>query len=189
MIIQNIGVYVLLLILNERVKLNMEIKGIDKNVKIRPITENDTEIIYEYFMSFSEETRYFFTPHALDKKFAQKLTEEDIKNPDTRRFIVVTLHDSREIVVGYFFFWGWIKKIPWFGIGVRDGYHGMGIGSKMLDYAINKAKRYNKGGILLTTKKDNIKAQGLYRKFGFEIIGEEPSGQYLLILNFKDEAT
>ncbi len=165
----------------------MNIAKIDENTIIRPIIESDTEIIYEYFMSFSEKTHYFFSPHALDKEFAQKLTGEDINNPDTRRFIVVRFCGEKEIVIGYFFFWNWTKKIPWFGIGARDGYQGMGIGNMMMNHAIKEAKKYNKGGILLTTKKDNIRAQGLYKKYGFEIIGEEPRGEYLLILNFEDK--
>ena len=33
---------------------------------IRPLTENDTALIYTFFTSFSAQTRQFFTPHAID---------------------------------------------------------------------------------------------------------------------------
>lgn len=159
----------------------------DEAFEIRAIAANDAELIYRYFQSFSEATRYFFTPHALDKDFAKKLTSEDLANPDTRRYVVTTRIEGEEVAVGYFFFWEWKKRVPWFGIGVKDGYQGRGIGSKMMEYAIREAERSRKGGILLITKKDNENAQALYRKYGYEIIGEEPNGQYLLLLNFNTE--
>ena len=33
---------------------------------IRPLTENDSALIYTFFTSFSAQTRQFFTPHAID---------------------------------------------------------------------------------------------------------------------------
>ena len=154
---------------------------------IRPLDETDTERLYAYFCSFSEETRYFFTPHALDRDFTAKLTHEDLADPDTLRFVVVTRQNGEELIVGYFFFWSWLKKVPWFGIGVRDGYKGQGLGSRMMQHAVHEARQRQKGGILLTTRKDNTRAQALYRKFGYEILGEEPRGEYLLLLNFPDD--
>ena len=154
---------------------------------IRPIHEQDTDRLYDYFCSFSDETRYFFRPHALDRAFAEKLSHADRTDPDTRRFVVVLQQESQEIVTGYFFFWSWQKKVPWFGIGVRDGYKGKGLGGLMMQHAVREAEQHDKGGILLTTKKDNVRAQKLYQKFGFVILGEEPHGEYLLLLNFPDE--
>jgi ribosomal protein S18 acetylase RimI-like enzyme len=156
---------------------------------IRQIHEKDTDRLYDYFSSFSDETRYYFTPHALDMAFAEKLAHADRVDPDTRRFVVITHQDGQETIIGYFFFWSWQKKVPWFGIGVRDGYKGKGLGSLMMQYAIREAELHKKGGILLTTKKDNVRAQKLYQKFGFVILGEEPHGEYLLLLNFPDEKT
>ncbi|MDW7656112.1 MAG: GNAT family N-acetyltransferase [Bacillota bacterium] len=161
----------------------------NESLIIRQIHEQDTERLYAYFSSFSDETRYFFTPHELGMAFAEKLTHADLVDPETRRFVVVTQQDGQETIIGYFFFWSWQKKVPWFGIGVRDGYKGRGLGSLMMQHAIREAKQQGKGGILLTTKKDNARAQKLYRKFGFVILGDEPRGEYLLLLNFSDEKT
>jgi len=159
----------------------------ERGFTVRPVRADDADRIYDYFQSFSEQTRCFFTPHAMDRAFAEKMTEDDRLDPDTNRFIAVTGSGDREIVVGYVFFWNWSKRVPWFGIGVRDGFQRQGLGTLMMQHAVNTARAHRKGGIILTTRQDNVRAQGLYKKFGFEIIGQDPRNEFLMILNFPDE--
>ncbi|NLZ69966.1 MAG: GNAT family N-acetyltransferase [Clostridiaceae bacterium] len=159
----------------------------EQKFTVRPIRADDADRIYDYFQSFSERTKHFFMPHAIDRAFAEKLANEDRLDPNTNRFVAVTCSGNREIVVGYVFFWNWTKRVPWLGIGVRDGFQSRGLGSLMMRYAVDTALAYKKGGILLTTLQDNIRAQGLYRKFGYEIIGRDMRDEFLLILNFPDK--
>ncbi|MGI6689551.1 MAG: GNAT family N-acetyltransferase [Clostridiales bacterium] len=158
----------------------------NQKIMIRPIQEGDVDLIYDYFLSHSEETKRFFTPHAMDRACAEWLTQEDRLDPDTHRFVAVKTDAGAETIVGYVFFWKWTKMVPWFGIAVRDGYKGQGLGTLMMQHAIDEAKKHHKGGILLTTATDNVRAQALYRKFGYEIIGKDERGEYLMILNFPD---
>ena len=80
----------------------------------------------------------------MDRAFAEKMTEEDRLDPDTNRFIAVTGSGDREIVVGYVFFWNWSKRVPWFGIGVRDGFQRQGLGTLMMQYAVDAARAHRK---------------------------------------------
>lgn len=55
------------------------------------------------------------------------------------------------------------------GMGVRDDYHGQGIGSKLLEALLDAADNWlNIRRVELTVYTDNAAAIGLYRKFGFE---------------------
>jgi len=55
------------------------------------------------------------------------------------------------------------------GVAVADNYQGRGIGSIMIEELIKFAKEERIKKIFLTTRVDNIKAQKLYKKFGFSI--------------------
>lgn len=60
-----------------------------------------------------------------------------------------------------------------FGIGVHDDYHGLGIGSKLLETVIDLADNWLQiKRIHLEVNTDNEKAIACYKKFGFEIEGE-----------------
>ncbi|KPW52684.1 Acetyltransferase [Pseudomonas syringae pv. broussonetiae] len=58
------------------------------------------------------------------------------------------------------------------GMGVASAWHGKGIGSKLLAAALDIADNWmNLHRVELTVFADNEAAQGLYRKYGFELEG------------------
>ncbi len=153
---------------------------------IRPLNENDTPMIFAFFNSFSDQTRQFFTPHAIDLPGLTRLIQNIPNDPTGARFCATVIEDGEEIMAGYVFFWDWHTQVPWFGIGATDRYQGMNLGNKMMEFAVDFAKRHGKGGILLTTNKSNVRAQALYKKFGYEMIGvDNQMDEYLMILRFK----
>ncbi len=163
----------------------MEKKAI--HATIRPITANDAELMIDFFNSFSDSTRYFFTPHAIDPDGLRALVRGIPDDPAAARFMASVNEDGKEIMAGYVFFWDWNKMVPWFGIGARDRFHGGGMGKQMMEFAIRLAKEHHKGGILLTTKKTNYRARAMYEKYGFTMLGEEHNlVEYLMLLNFDD---
>jgi len=140
-----------------------------------------------FFNSFSAQTRYFFTPHEIDADGLHRLVRGIPTNPNARRFMATVIEAGQEVMAGYVFFWDWHKMVPWLGIGATDRFQGMRLGNKMMEFAIRMAQEHHKGGILLTTKKENYRAQGIYQKFGFELLGQEKNlVEYLMILNFLD---
>ena len=72
-----------------------------------------------------------------------------------------------------------------FGLGVHDDYHGLGIGSKLIQTVIDLADNWLQvKRIHLEVNVDNEKAIACYKKFGFEIEGEFKAasfreGQYI----------
>jgi ribosomal protein S18 acetylase RimI-like enzyme len=54
------------------------------------------------------------------------------------------------------------------GIGIRDDFQGMGLGSKLMDNLIKVAQREGLKKIRLTVLTDNYRAIRLYEKFGFK---------------------
>jgi ribosomal protein S18 acetylase RimI-like enzyme len=171
--------------------VNEEIRMPAKSIptpSIRPLTVDDAQKMIDFFGSFSEQTRIFFTPHDITPDGLRKMVASLDERKDAIRFMLSVEEDGQEIMAGYVFFWDWDKLIPWFGIGLRDNYQGMGYGNLMMDFAIDLAKRRGKGGILLTTQKPNFRAQSLYKKYGYEMLGDHIHGEYLLILRFIDPA-
>ena len=165
----------------------MDNKKVALAATIRPLTENDTDLIYTFFTSFSAQTRQFFTPHAIDLPGLTRIIHNIPSDPTAARFCATLIEDGQEVMAGYVFFWDWHTQVPWFGIGATDRFHGMGLGNQMMEFSIDYAKKHGKGGILLTTQKPNVKAQAMYKKFGYEMLGQDTHlDEYLMILRFKN---
>ena len=153
---------------------------------IRPLTENDGALIHAFFSSFSPQSRQFFTPHDIDLPGLTRLMQNIPFDASAARFCATVIEDGQEVMAGYVFFWDWDTQVPWFGIGSTDRFHGMGLGNQMMEFAIDYAKKHGKGGILLCTQKPNFRAQAMYKKFGFEMLGQDTQlFEYLMILRFK----
>jgi GNAT superfamily N-acetyltransferase len=60
----------------------------------------------------------------------------------------------------------------WLGICILEGYHGMGLGSKIIEYIFNHNKIKALNEIYLTVDSVNTTAIKLYKKFNFDIIEE-----------------
>jgi ribosomal protein S18 acetylase RimI-like enzyme len=53
------------------------------------------------------------------------------------------------------------------GIGVIEGCRGLGIGTRLLDTALNRAREIGLTRIELTVREQNTRAMHLYEKLGF----------------------
>jgi GNAT superfamily N-acetyltransferase len=50
-------------------------------------------------------------------------------------------------------------------------HHGKGIASELMDWALGEARRRGKEQLYLTVFTDNLRARGLYERYGFEEVG------------------
>lgn len=72
-----------------------------------------------------------------------------------------------------------------FGLGVHDDFHGLGIGSKMIETVLDLADNWLQiKRIQIDVNSDNQTAIACYKKFGFEVEGEAKfasfrDGQYI----------
>ncbi len=65
-----------------------------------------------------------------------------------------------------------------FGIGIRAGYRGIGIGTEMMRLLVEQARRIGLKTIVLDVFETNNIAKGLYAKAGFKESGRIPKGVY-----------
>lgn len=66
-----------------------------------------------------------------------------------------------------------------FGLGVHDDFHGLGIGSKMIETVLELADNWLQiKRVQIDVNSDNAAAIACYKKFGFEIEGEAKWGSF-----------
>lgn len=147
---------------------------------IRELISSDKEMVQEFFDNMSERSVSFFNVNHGNEK---RTMEFFINGKTDHKFFVVT--DEKEIIA-LAFIWDINTSIPWFGIAVNDKYQGQGIGKMFILDIFARLKRQGFGGLFLRTSAENIPAQKLYEKCGFEKIGTHPSGEYLYIKRWKD---
>jgi len=158
----------------------------EPQVSFRLVTSEDVERLVHFFETLSDATRKRFG-FSFNQEHAETWVKEGTSDPGMRRFLVFEHSpDSAAdpVMLGTVWLWNWTKQVVWFGIIIADAFQSKGYGSKLIEIAIAEAKKSNKGGILLSTHKTNHRAQRLYQKHDFEIIGEDARGEYLMLLNF-----
>ena len=70
------------------------------------------------------------------------------------------------------------KDTVWLGIAVSEGYTGKGLGKKIMNELISCAREKKIKDIRLSVYKNNIPAQKLYEKLGFEKVDETEESLY-----------
>ena len=73
------------------------------------------------------------------------------------------------------------------GMSIRQKYTGMGLGSFMMEIALEQAKKNGFEQVELGVFSDNERAQGLYRKYGFKEYGRTPRAFKLKDGTYRDE--
>ena len=158
---------------------------LERDFPIRPLTLGDKALAMGFFDQMGPATLRFFNINNIHRN--SLLDWFDGKRPDKRNFIAVCTNErGQEEIAGYVFLWDLNYKTPWLGICVSDKWQGHGIGKKLMAYAENYCRKLGKGGIFLTTDKENIAGQKLYVASGYRQIGylEEE----LLYLRFFEDA-
>ena len=115
--------------------------SIMNEIKIYPVLQEDQEKVVSFFAKLGPEGTFFFNRLNGNCKRALKAAAGEI--PYYHGFMAV----DHEEMVGYVFLYDMNKGIPVLGIGAIEGYKGVGLGSKMMEYAIAHAKKHGKGGI------------------------------------------
>ena len=147
---------------------------------IRKMKASDKEKVQRFFDDMSEASSGFFNVnHGNEKR-----TMEFFGNGKSDHIFFVAT-DEKEIIA-LSFIWDIDTSIPWFGIAVADKYQGQGIGKKFIDFVFDFLRQCSYGGLLLRTSVQNIPAQSLYEKCGFERMGTHPSGEYLYLKRWKE---
>lgn len=74
-------------------------------------------------------------------------------------------------VVGYAVFWAVFDQGELGNVAVDDEYRGQGIGGKLIEAVLERARERGVREIFLEVRKSNVRAQQLYETFGFTQVG------------------
>lgn len=159
-----------------------------RTVLLRPIKPEDEPLWLEMFQNFSEESiRYRFfqiikdTPHEVRVRYCNIDYDREIAivaelNEEGRRRILGVVRVSLEPD----------RKKGEIAFIVADPWQGLGLGTKMVDYAIEIAKDMGVETLYAIMLPDNYQAINLTNKMGFTLQSQE-DGTVKGILNLKEE--
>ncbi len=159
-----------------------------RTVLLRPIKPEDEPLWLEMFQNFSEESiRYRFfqiikdTPHEVRVRYCNIDYDREIAivaelNEGDRRRILGVVRVSLEPD----------RKRGEIAFIVADPWQGLGLGTKMVEYAIEIAKEMGVETLYAIMLPDNYRAISLTRKMGFTLQKQE-DGTIRGILNMKEE--
>lgn len=138
-----------------------------KELIVSSLTSEYKDALKEFNTRLSKKTRDHFLPHS----YKEPTLTEYCKRAEKGQDAAYLLWDTDK-VVGYFFLWKMDIPTPILGIGLADEYQGRGLGKKLMNILINRAKDEDRQGIELTTVLDNDAAYQLYLSCGFEYLGD-----------------
>ena len=75
-------------------------------------------------------------------------------------------------VLGYAGFWALVDEAHLANIAVAPDWRGRGVGDLLLVTVIDRAMELGMAVVTLEVRVSNLRAQKLYRKYGFEVVGE-----------------
>jgi ribosomal-protein-alanine N-acetyltransferase len=97
------------------------------------------------------------------------------RNPNSLlRVAVTSLQDGRETVIGLLVVWLVLDEAHIASIAVHPDYRGQGVGQRLLVQTLQEVIRKGSRMATLEVRASNLVAQGLYRRFQFEIAGSRP---------------
>lgn len=149
--------------------MDMELPAGYTDFSVRPVRAGDEVRLSDFYRRLSAQSRFFFEPYTdISVDAMRKVVERAVRGDDLS-FVAL---NSAGSVFAHFFFMNVSQDIPHLGIGLRDEYQGLGLGSLLLVYLMNVGKRVlRKHTVGLTVMKENHAAVRLYRRMGFEIVG------------------
>lgn len=125
---------------------------ISPHIEIAPMSEQDIDDIVEL------ESLCFNVPWSRDA-FVNELTQNE------RAMYIIARHNNN--VVAYAGMWKIFEEGHITNIAVHPQYRRKGVGSQLIEYMINMARKNNIKRMTLEVSVANIGAQNLYYKFGF----------------------
>jgi len=134
---------------------------------VRRVQSGDEVGLARFYHSLSERSRFFFEPY-------KDVSPEAMREVVGRSLDGIDLHfvaeGPNDEFFAHFFFMDIARERPHLGIGIRDEYQELGLGSVFFAYLVSLGKHVlKKREIGLTVVKENVRAVRLYRKMGFQV--------------------
>ena len=152
----------------------------EKNVIIRPVQPEDLALFETYFDRLEGDAQRFINPDDYNRNrfrdfFSGKLTN---------LVAFVAQEEGSDLLAGMVFLSATQYLVPILGIGVDAEYAGCGLGTRLIEHIHAYAKEQGMGGIMLNVNEDNHRAQALYTKMGYTLMGKSPKGYLVYLMRF-----
>ena len=99
--------------------------------------------------------------------WSRKAFEDEFKNSIAVYFAA----RNDDECIGYAGFWNVSGEGDITNVAVVEEHRRSGVGSMLIEAVLERAKQLNIEIMTLEVRQSNYKAQGLYKKYGFEVIG------------------
>ncbi|MBQ1901161.1 MAG: GNAT family N-acetyltransferase [Lachnospiraceae bacterium] len=162
-----------------------------RELLMRSVDELDAEAMLEYIRRTAEET-YFLICYPEEVRLDLEEEKEILrKSLESDKTVWFTVFDGDK-VVGNCSISGISDKIKYrhrcgLGIAILQEYVGQGLGTMLLERAIDKAKELGFEQLELGVFEDNANAFSLYKKLGFKEYGRTPRAFKLKDGTYRDE--
>lgn len=153
-----------------------------RKITVRKLSKKDLGNVKEFqdfINSLIEEDAQITFNKKFSLKEERKWLEEKLKQIKGRKTILLVAKEGNKVIATTVINLGIGRQshVGNFGIAIRKGYRGMGLGSYLTEKIIKLAKKELKPKpkiIRLSVFPTNKPAIGLYRKFGFEKVAKIP---------------
>lgn len=125
---------------------------------IRKLHESDIDVLVEM-------EKNLFPGSPWPKEFFEYEVKE---NP----YAEIYIYEEDGEIIGYIDFWITFEQAQVSNIAVKEECWNKGIGSALIEYAIDNAIEHNCENISLEVKESNEQAIHLYKKYGFEEVSK-----------------
>jgi [ribosomal protein S18]-alanine N-acetyltransferase len=103
--------------------------------------------------------------------FTMPWTESTFRGLLRRRDSDLFVADIKGEIAGYAVFWAVIDQGELGNVAVDESFRGKGIGSKLIKAVLDRATERGVQEVFLEVRKSNVRAQDLYKTFGFSEVG------------------
>lgn len=163
----------------------------EKTIEIRSALPEDAKKLKVHREATAAET-HFMARYPEDGDFDLDKMRNGIESMrDSQRDYLVTAFLGDEIVgdLGVTLVRPHMKYLhrAYLGMSIRQKCTGIGLGSFMMEIALEQAKKNGFEQVELGVFSDNERAQGLYRKYGFKEYGRTPRAFKLKDGTYRDE--
>ena len=149
----------------------MRVSDLDEVVRIENVsfTAPWSRNAFEYELNYNQIAHYVV---ARPREAQIEMPVEKIERPFWARWLDRDSTSQDNFLVGYAGFWKMVDEAHISTIAVTPEMRRRGIGEMLLIAMIDAAQERSAKLVTLEVRKSNETAQALYRKYGFEIVGE-----------------
>ncbi len=105
---------------------------------------------------------------SFDNPWSRDSFLRELSLPFSRTTVAMTTNGANDSILGYLCRWLVADECHVLNVAVRPTARRMGVGMRLMEHAIEEAKRENARFVTLEVRRSNLAARSLYRNLNFE---------------------